>query len=213
MYRVLAIFILIFILGCQNRNQVTHNKRKYRKGYYKPNRAKVRTPKGHSKKGQYELAEKKKEQQEVVAENNRDITTEPDQTRDSDPVDQDFNTDESDEIPEDYEYTKEASPDTLLKYPVYDKNRKHRKKVRQLAGGVFGNLLTPLPTFFLGLFVENFWWGVGILVCAVIGVALSIWYLIKSVKDRAVAHIVLSIIMLLVYLTALAAGILILLAL
>lgn len=38
--------------SCQNRNQVTHNKRKYRKGYYKPNRAKVKNKK-YNKKEEY----------------------------------------------------------------------------------------------------------------------------------------------------------------
>lgn len=39
---ILFILLALFIGSCQNRNQVTHNKRKYNKGYYKPKRVKVK---------------------------------------------------------------------------------------------------------------------------------------------------------------------------
>lgn len=43
MYKIICGLVLLIFLGsCQNRNQVTHNKRKYRKGYYQPNRTKVK---------------------------------------------------------------------------------------------------------------------------------------------------------------------------
>ena len=46
-YLKLILVLFVFLTSCQNRNHVTHNKRKYRKGYYKPSRAKVKHKKSN----------------------------------------------------------------------------------------------------------------------------------------------------------------------
>lgn len=68
----------MLLTSCQNRNQVTHNKRKYRKGYYKPNRVKVKHEKT-SKEEEYayqsSVGNKEKKSQFIGKESHEEKST------------------------------------------------------------------------------------------------------------------------------------------
>lgn len=68
---------MLFVVGCQNRNQVTHNKRKYRKGYYKPNRAKVNRRKGQQEEKYAYNSDDKGEQNQSTRKEAKEITYKP----------------------------------------------------------------------------------------------------------------------------------------
>lgn len=169
MYRGLILFILVFLLGCQNRNEVTHSKRKYRKGYYKPNRAKVKYKKSKQEE-KYTYQTKSKDDEEVEETSSKQSSSKTQHSSESKKQSQEKEI-ESRTISEDNEVV-DATPSS-------DKEKKYQRRVRTKQGTENEPNQRALPERHKANWV--FWVSLFLYIILSLGVILSLFIIESAV--------------------------------
>lgn len=137
MNKIVYIFLAFFILmGCQSKHLVTHNKRKYTKGYHIPKHKKVKH-KGRSNSENVAQESTDKKSEKVVAATSKTTNQKQKEEAEIAKVEDDLPNDNIEYTTENdaqnsKEYKAEIEEttiikDTLKKYPNYDNSRKELK--------------------------------------------------------------------------------------